>query len=127
MPRILWPLTVYDIPLTPVERMEQMINKKLRKWLGVPMSFNTNALYATSFTLSMPMKSLVEEYKTSKARLDMMLSESPDQVIRDCAPTLDTGRKWSVTETVGDAKSRLEINEIVGAVTTACHGVGKEF
>ena len=33
----------------------------------------------------------------------MMLSESPDQVIRDCAPTLDTGRKWSVTETVGDA------------------------
>lgn len=126
MPRILWPLTVYDIPLTPVERMEQMINKKLRKWLGVPMSFNTNALYATSFTLSMPMKSLVEEYKTSKARLDMMLSESPDQVIRDCAPTLDTGRKWSVTETVGDAKSRLEINEIVGAVTTARHGVGWE-
>ena len=56
----------------------------------------------------------------------MMLSESPDQVIRDCAPTLDTGRKWSVTETVGDAKSRLEINEIVGAVTTARHGVGWE-
>ena len=126
MPRILWPLTVYDIPLSPVERMEQMINKHMRKWLGVPRSFNTNALYASSFTLSLPMKSLVEEYKTSKARLDMMLNESPDQVIRECAPTLDTGKKWSVTETVRDAKSRLEISEIVGAVTTARHGIGWE-
>jgi hypothetical protein len=47
--------------------MEKIIN--MRKWLGVPRSFNTNALYASSFTLSLPMKSLVEEYKTSKARL----------------------------------------------------------
>ena len=126
MPRILWPLTVYDIPLTPVERMEQMIYKHMCKWLGVPRSFNTNALYASSFTLPLPMELLVEEYKTSKARLDMMLKESPDQGIRECVPTLDTGKKWSVTETVREAKSRLEKNEIVGAVKTARHGIGWE-
>ena len=54
----------------------------------------------------------------------MMLSESPEQVIRDCAPILETGRKLSATETVGDAKSWLEINEIVGDMRTAHHGVG---
>ena len=66
MPRILWPLQVYDIPLSPVERMEQMVNKRLRKWLGVPRSFNTNALYASSFSRSLPLKSLVETIRPQR-------------------------------------------------------------
>jgi len=33
LPRVLWPLHVYDIPLSPVEQMEQKVSVKLRKWL----------------------------------------------------------------------------------------------
>jgi hypothetical protein len=126
MPRIQWPLLVYDIPLTPVKRMEQMVNVRLRKWLGVPRSFNTNALYATSFALALPLTSLVEEYKVGKTRLSMMLTESSDPVIRDCAPNLNTGKKWNVSDEVRDAIFKLELKEITGAVQSGRHGLGWE-
>ena len=62
---------VYDIPLSPVQRMEQKVSVKLRKWLGVPRSFNTNALYVSSFNLSLPLNSLVEVSTVGKyARYD---------------------------------------------------------
>lgn len=93
LPWVLWPLRVYNIPLTPVERMEQKINVKLGHWLGVPCSFNKNALYAASFKLSLPSTSLVGEFKVGKGRLLMMLKESPDTVISDHAPELNTGRE----------------------------------
>jgi len=124
MPRIQWPLLVYDIPLSPVMRMEQMVNVKLRKWLGVPRSFNTNALYANSFAVSLPLTSLSEEYKVGKTRLSMMLRESCDPIIRDHAPDLNTGRRWDVNKELGDAMFKLEIKEITGAVQTGRHGIG---
>mgnify|MGYP000694594110 CR=1 FL=1 len=63
LPRVSWQLTVYDVPLSPVEQMERKKSSRLRKWLGVPRSLATNALYANSFKLCLPFKSLVEEYK----------------------------------------------------------------
>jgi len=116
LPRVLWPLQVYDIPLSPVERMEQKVSVKLRKWLGVPRSFNTNALYASSFKLSLPLKSLVEEYKAGKGRLGMMLKKSRDPRIQIAAPDLNTDRKCKVEEAIREAMSRLYTKEVIGAV-----------
>lgn len=38
LPWLMWPLTVVDIPLTRVEKMERMISSYVRKWLGPKMS-----------------------------------------------------------------------------------------
>ena len=122
-PRILWPLQIYDIPLTPVQNMEHQISMKLRKWLGVPRCFNTGALYANTFKLALPFKSLVEEYKVAKTRLATMLLESKDPVIRDCAPDLNTGRKWDVMAEVRAAVAKVELKEVIGAVQTGKQGV----
>ncbi|KAK0153233.1 hypothetical protein N1851_005106 [Merluccius polli] len=44
LPRLMWPLTVYDVPLSKVERMEKMINSFVRKWLGVPRCLSRSLL-----------------------------------------------------------------------------------
>ena len=92
------------------------MNVKLGKWLGVPRSFNTYALHASSFKLSLPLKSLVEEYKAGKGRLAMMLRESKNPSIRMAAPDLNSGRKLKVEEAIREAMSRLYTKEVIGAV-----------
>ena len=94
------------------------MNVKLGKWLGVPRSFNTYmyALHASSFKLSLPLKSLVEEYKAGKGRLAMMLRESKNPSIRMAVPDLNTGRKWKVEEAIREAMSRPHTEEVIGAV-----------
>ena len=34
-PRLMWPLSVYEIPLSVAEKMERLVSFYIRKWLGV--------------------------------------------------------------------------------------------
>lgn len=56
---------------TTVEGLELVINKHLRRWLGLL------DLYNTSWKLQLSLSSLVEEFKVAKARLLMSLKDSP--------------------------------------------------
>ena len=56
----MWLLMLYEIPLTTVETLERMVNKSLRKWLGVPSGFSAIGLYNRSSQLQMPLSSVVE-------------------------------------------------------------------
>ena len=82
LPRIAWPLLLYEITVTTVEKLERTINKHLRKWLGVPPSFTSIGLYSRTSKLQLPFTSLVEEYKVGKARLVMKLKDSKDEKVR---------------------------------------------
>ena len=39
LPRITWPLLMYEVPMTKVKSSEKMFNRYLRRWLGVPKKF----------------------------------------------------------------------------------------
>ena len=45
LPRLLWPLLVYDVPMTTVEGMETTATSYLRRWLGVPRNFSSIGPY----------------------------------------------------------------------------------
>ena len=62
-------MQVYEVSITKVETMEQLISKYIKKWLGVPNSLTNVALYSSSTKLTLPLMSLVEEFKLGKARL----------------------------------------------------------
>ncbi|GFN79314.1 reverse transcriptase [Plakobranchus ocellatus] len=65
IPKLLWPLLVYDIYPTTVEAIEGKINK--RKWLGVPPpGLSDVAMYCRKAKLKLPMKSILEDYKCGK-------------------------------------------------------------
>ena len=76
----MWPLSVYEIPLSTAEKMERLVSFYIRKWLGVPRCLSTVALYGKSI-LQLPVTSLVEEFKCTKVRTELLLSGSKDVVV----------------------------------------------
>ena len=47
-----------------------------------------------------------------KNRFQMMLDDSKDEVIKSLKPTLKTGKKWKVRDTIRSAKDNLAFEEI---------------
>lgn len=68
LPRILWPLLVYEVPISTVETLERKVSSCLRRWLGLPRSLSNIALYGNTTMLQLPLKSLEEEFKVTRAR-----------------------------------------------------------
>ena len=124
LPRLLWPLQVYEVTLTRVEAIQRRINKYLRKWLGLPPSFTTLGLYSQTAKLQLPLSSLEEEYKVGKIRLQLMLRDSPDEAIQKAKPEVKSGKKWSASKTISIAEADLRTKEIIGAVNTGREGLG---
>ena len=107
LPRLLWPLQIYEISLSRVETIQQHINKYLHKWLDVPPCFWTVGHYTATGMLQLPFSSITEEFKVGKARLHLMLRDSPDDVIRQVQPEVRTGTKWSAVKAVQEAEASL--------------------
>ena len=93
-------------PISKVEKLERLVSSFARKWLGLPKCFSNIGLYGRGI-LELPVSSLVEEFKCSKVRLEMTLTESRDPCVAQAAPTLETGRKWTPAEATQQAKSDL--------------------
>ena len=124
IPKLLWPLLIYDICTSTVEAMEAKINKYTRKWLGTPPCLTDVALYCRHAKLKLPFKSILEEYKAGKARLLSLLQDSVDPVVRSAEPELRTGRKWKAREAVQAAEDSLRIREIIGHTQINRQGLG---
>ena len=117
LPRALWPLMVYDFPLSAVERMEKRTSSKLRKWLGVPPSFTNIGLYGNDVKLKLPISSLTEEYKAGKVRAALTLKSSKDHCVKNAGVEFVTGRKWKTHNAVDIATSRLRHKDLIGPVS----------
>ena len=124
LPRLLWPLQMYEIAISRVERIQQYSNKYLRKWLGVPPCFSKVGLYTNSGNLQLPISSLVEEFKIGKVRLHMMMKDSADEIIRKAYPEIKSGTKWSAIKTAQEAECSLRIKDIIGVTQTNRAGLG---
>ena len=124
IPRLLWPLTIYEICLSHVERMEKKMNCCIRKWLGLPPALTTLALYSKSAKLALPFKSLVEEYKISKIRTQLMLDNSSDPCIVNVGPSVGSGKGWTAGRDIREAEGSLQWSEKLGAVQPGRLGLG---
>ena len=54
LPRVLWLITVYEVALSRVERMQQRISVFWRKWLGIPRMLTSVALFQRTGALQLP-------------------------------------------------------------------------
>ena len=124
LPRIMWPLTIYNIPESKVEEMQTLITGKLKKWLGLPTSFSAACFYSKSAKLQLPYSELVEEVKASKARIYTTFGESEDPCVREANLKVDGGRKANTPGSVKDAESRLRMIEITGIPNVGREGLG---
>ena len=89
-PRLMWPLSVYEIPLSFAEKMERLVRFYMSKWLGVPRCLSTVALYGKGI-LQLPVSSLVEEFKCNIVRTELLLTGSKDFVVSKVVPNPTKG------------------------------------
>ena len=115
---------IYDIPLSLVEKLEQRISRFIRKWLGFHPTISSLALYSKESPCPLPFTSLSSLFKTSKTSSYLQLRDSKDPVISSSVPVVDTGRKWSVADSVDDAESILYFKKILGHTQTGKAGFG---
>ena len=114
MPILMWPLSIYEVTMTQVEKFEKLLTKSIKAWLGIPTSLSTAALYGRTTKLQLPIKSLTEEVKVVKARNKVTLEDSKDEKIRNAVVEVNIGRKWKTKQEIEDARSALRMQEIAG-------------
>lgn len=123
LPRILWPLLVYEVPVSTVEALEKTISQFLRRWLGLPRSLSSIALYGHSNKLHLPFSGLTEEFKVTRAREVLMYRNSADDKVASAGILVKTGRKWQAHEAVSRAETRLRHKVLVGTVAMGRAGL----
>ncbi|XP_061896860.1 uncharacterized protein LOC133645950 [Entelurus aequoreus] len=124
LPRILWPLLLYEVPLSTVEILERKISSYLRRWMGFPRSLCSTALYGKTNKLQLPFSSLDEEFRVSRTREALLYRDSKDFKVASAGIVVRTGRKWRAQESLEVAESRLRHRALVGMVATGRAGLG---
>ena len=104
--------------------MERALSGYIRRWLGVPKSFSSIGVYSSGSKLQLPLSSVTEEFKVTKARQVMMLRDSSDEKVSGAQVEVNTGRKWRADKAVSDAETQLKHNDIVGTITMGRLGLG---
>lgn len=105
LPRILWPLLVYEVTMSTVEILERKIHSYLRRWLGLPRSLTSAALYSRSTKLLLPFSSLEEEFRVSRTREALVYRDSSDTRVAAAGIVVRTGRKFKAQEWLERAES----------------------
>ena len=124
MPRLMWPLSIYNVPMTTVEHIQKLITQSLKRWLGLPKSLSTACFYSKSAKLQFPYSELTEEVKAAKARNLVTLAESKDKCIRGAKIVVDGGWKTDTSKDVEEAKSKLRLKDITGTGNKGHEGLG---
>ena len=124
MPKLMWPLSIYNVPLTTVEWLQMKITAYLKKWLKLPKSFSSACFYSRTTKLRLPYSSLTEEFKAAKARNLVTFQESKDECIKNAGIVVDAGSKANTPAEVIEAKSRLRVQELVGVPNKGKEGLG---
>ena len=85
-PRLSWPLTVEDLPITWLQReLQPLATKTLKKWTGMAGSSNTSILFLPAKRGGLALPSLVSLYKTMQATRYVQLVTSSDPGVRKVA------------------------------------------
>ena len=114
IPRIRWPLMIYQIPITTGIELENKISFFLRKWLKLPRSITTIALYSKISPCALPLVSLTSILKSAKVSAYLQLRDSKDELVSAVRPRVKAG-KWKAGESVKEAESFIRFKEMVGS------------
>ena len=108
--------------------------RRWRKWRGKSINaqgsgWDCHQKYRRSLStvgarLSLPLRSIVEEYKISKIRTQWSLNNSKDNRVREVMPQLRSGRKFGAQEEIEKSQAILDFEEIRGSIQVDRHGVG---
>lgn len=114
---------MYEVSLNHANCQERLVRSYVKKWLKLLKCLGNVGLYS-NWMQSLPIPSLVEEFKCAKVRLEMSLTDSQDPIMRGAASTVAVGRKWTPATAVLQAKSALRHRDVVCHIKQGRGGFG---
>ena len=123
IPRVRWPLQIYEVPISTVTKMDQKMSVYVRSWLKLHHTLTNLALFSKVSPCPLPLKSLVSVFKSAKVSGHLLLRDSDDKFISSDPPSLKSGA-WSVSDAVKEAESCLLQNKIIGYHQSGRAGFG---
>ena len=123
IPRIQWPLLIYEIPISLAFKLEQKVSMFIRKWLHLHHSTSSFCFYSSASPCPLPIKSLSSAPKTSKISGHLLLRNSQDPLASSCVPKLRNGT-WKVEDAVLSCENDIKISQVCGNCHHNKHGLG---
>ena len=124
IPRIQWPLMIYDISASVALSLEQTVSKYIRMWLKLPKMMSSISLYSKHSPCPLPLKSITSIFKSAKISGHLLLRDSRDPTISSAPPVLKAG-KWNVEKSVKFAEAEIKFQNTIGPTQHNTAGLGK--
>ena len=113
IPRIQWPLLIYEVSMSCAITLEQKVSTFIRKWLHLPKSTSNVCLYGSCSPCPLPIRSLTSILKSAKISGHLLLRDSKDPLVSSTQPALKAGG-WSVGKAVQIAESEVRVKAMMG-------------
>ena len=123
IPRIQWPLLIYEVSMSHASRLEQNVSVFIRKWLGLHHSTTSVCFYSSSSPCPLPVKSITSILKSCKISGHLLLRDSQDPLVSNNKTDLKCG-KWKVSDAVDTSESELRFRKIRGPPQFGRAGLG---
>ena len=123
IPRIQWPLLIYEIPISLAFKLEQKVSVFIRKWLHLHNSTSSLCFYFSASPCPLPTRILSSALKASKISEHLLLRNSQDPLVSSCVPKLQTGT-WKVEDAVLSCENDIKISQVCGNGHHNKHGLG---
>ena len=122
IPRVQWPLLIYEIPISLAFQLEQKLSIFICKWLHLHHSTSSLCFYSSVSPCPLPIKSLSSALKASKISGHLLLRNSKDPLVSSCVPKLQTGT-WKVEDAVLPCENNTKISQVCGNGHHNRHGL----
>ena len=113
IPRIQWPLQIYEIPISLAFKLEQEVSVFIRKWLHLHHSTSSLCFYSSVSPCPLPIKSLSSALKASKISGHLLLRSSQNPLVSGCVPRLQVGT-WKAEDAILSCENNIKINQVCG-------------
>ena len=123
IPRIQWPILIYEVPISLAFKLEQKASVHIRKWLKLHKSITSLSFYSSASPCPLPVRSLTCVLKSSKISGYLLLKHSRDPSVSSCVPKLQAGH-LEVEEAVQACETDLTHKSIIGHHQQSRHGLG---
>ena len=120
IPRIQWPILIYEVPISLAFKLEQKASVYIRKWLKLHKSITSLSFYSSASPCPLPVRILKYVPKFSKISRHLLLKHSQDASVSSSVPKLQAGN-WQVEEAVRACETDLKHKSIIGHHQHSCH------
>lgn len=116
LPRLTWEFTIYNFPISFVEKLEAACTKYLKKWAGISRNTTTSALYRSRPKYGLELKKLTTSVKCmqlTKYHLNKYSRDGTTQTLyRETLERKKNLARWNGVKEIEQKERHLIINEM---------------